>query len=178
MTKDPILKDVITAMLEVGDDEQTPEPVKAWITGLVERLMTVGELDERFMKGSVIPSGVGAQADEYSVVREERLRVQKLAESIKSRETEIFNCIMSTLNESTDTGAMGQFYGVQRIEKDQVQVKDWDAVWAHIQSTGSFDLLQKRLNDKAAKERGEEGEPVPGTELVKVPTLSFTKVKS
>jgi hypothetical protein len=178
MTKDPIIRDVMAIMLSVADDTSTPEPVKAWITSLVERLMQAGEPDERFMKGYEIPAGVGAQADEYSIVREERLRVQKEAEAIKARETELYNCIMSTLNESTDTGAMGKLYGVQRIEKDQVQVKDWDSVWQYIQQTGSFDLLQKRVNEKAAKERFENGEAVPGAEVVKVPTLSFTKNRS
>jgi hypothetical protein len=178
MTKDPIVQDVIKLMLMTADDPTTPEPVKAWLTGIVDRLMDSGAPDERFMKGYEIPQGLGAQADEYAVVREERLRVQKEAEAIKARETELYNVIMSTLNESTDTGAMGQFYAVQRIEKDQVQVKDWDQVWSYIQSTGSFDLLQKRVNEKAAKERFENGETVPGAEVVKVPTLSFTKNRS
>lgn len=178
MTDDPVVRDVIAAMLIVSQDENTPPAVVSWIDGLIERLMSAGQMDERFMKGSAIPEGVGAQADEYSVVRAERLRVQKESEEIKKRETELYNCIMSTLNESTDTGAMGKVYGVQRIEKDQVQVKDWDQVWAHIQKTGNFDLLQKRINEKAARERFEEDDAVPGAEVVKVPTLSFTKVKS
>jgi len=172
------VRDVAKAMLLVHEDPATPDPVKQWIADLVERLMDSETPDPRYVKGTDIPQGLGAQADEYAAVREERLRVQKEAEAIKSRETEIYNCIMSTLDESTDTGAMGHFYGVQRVEKDQVQVKDWDAMWKHIQTTGDFNLLQKRVNDKAVKELAEGGDAVPGAEIVKVPTLSFTKVKS
>jgi hypothetical protein len=64
---------------------------------------------------------------------------------------------------------------VQRVEKDVTNVKNWDEVWAFIQKTGSFDLLQKRLNDKAAKERFENDDAVPGVAMEKVATLSFNK---
>lgn len=30
--------------------------------------------------------------------------------------------------------------------------KDWDALWTHVQSTGNFDLVTRRLSSKAIKE--------------------------
>lgn len=173
---DPHVKEVAVAMLQVHQDPNTPDSVRAWLTMLLEKLDKEGTPDHRYRKGDPLPQGLGAQADEYSFVREERLRVQKIAEDIKARETEIFNTILSTLDESTDTGASGKFYRVQRIEKDQMQVKDWPAVWDYIQKTGAFDMLQKRLNEKAVKDMVEGGDVVPGVEAVKVPTLSFRKV--
>lgn len=170
------IRDVAKAMLMVHQDEQTPEPVKQWLATLIERLEDADTPDPRFVKGSPIPQGVGAQADEYSAVREERLRVEKIAKEIKDRENEIFNCIMSTLNESTDTGASGKFYRVQRIEKEVNQVKDWSAFHKYIQEKGAFELLQRRLNEKAVREQIEGGEKMPGIEMELVPTLSFRKV--
>lgn len=170
------VRDVAKAMLMVHGDAETPEPVKQWLAGLIERLQDADVPDERFMKGTLIPAGVGAQADEYSAVREERLRIEKVAAGVKEREMEIFNCIMSTLEESTDTGASGKFYRVQRVEKDVNQVKDWAAFHKYVQDTGAFELLQRRLNDKAVREQIEGGEMLPGVEAAKVATLSFRKV--
>lgn len=170
------VRDVAKAMLMVHGDEQTPEAVKAWLATLIERLQDAEAPDPRFVKGTQLPQGIGAQADEYSAVRDERLRIEKIAKEIKDRETEIFNCIMSTLEESTDTGASGKFYRVQRIEKEVNQVKDWGAFHKYVQETGSFELLQRRLNDKAVREQIEGGEAMPGVEATTVPTLSFRKV--
>jgi len=170
------VRDVAKAMLDVHGDPETPEPVKQWLAGLIERLQDADTPDERFMKGTQIPSGVGAQADEYSAVREERLRIEKVAAGVKEREMEIFNCILSTLNESTDTGASGKFYRVQRVEKETNQVKDWAAFHKYVQDNGAFELMQRRLNDKAVREQIEGGETLPGIEKAIVPTLSFRKV--
>jgi hypothetical protein len=179
----PKVADVAKTMLDVLNDEATPPPVQQWLSSLIERLQDSDSLDERFVKGTPIPTSIGAQADEYSVVRAERLRIEKEAAEVKKRETELYNCIMSTLDESPDTGAMGEFYAVQRVEKDQAQIDNtegdgtgWPKFWAYLQATGNFDLMQKRLNDKAIRDRVEAGETVPGVKVEKVPTLSFTKV--
>lgn len=169
------VEDVIRDMVDVAQSPDTPEPVQAWLGALVERLMDSETLDERYVKGSEIPVGIGPKADEYMVVRDHRLALEKEARSVKDRETEIFNSIMSTLDESTETGGVGKMYRVQRVEKDVTNVKDWDAVWKHIQKTGDFNLLQKRLNDKAAKEMIEGGDALPGVAMEKVATLSFNK---
>lgn len=170
------VRDVAKAMLMVHGDEQTPETVKAWLAGLIERLQDADTPDQRFVKGTQLPQGVGAQADEYSAVREERLRIEKMAKEVKDRETEIFNCIMSTLDESTDTGASGKFYRVQRVEKEVNQVKDWPAFHKYVAENNAFELLQRRLNDKAVREQIEGGVVFPGVEETIVPTLSFRKV--
>ena len=170
------VRDVAKAMMVIQQDDQTPKAVQDWLAGLIERLEDVDTPDDRFIKGTQIPAGVGAQADEYSAVREERLRVEKIAQGIKDRETEIFNCIMATLSESTDTGASGKFYRVQRVEKEVNQVKDWPAFYDYVQKNGSFELMQKRLNDKAVREQIEGGEVLPGVAVEIVPTLSFRKV--
>lgn len=169
------VKMVFDQMLSVYNDDVTPEPVKGWLRGLLDMLQQETK-DPRFTKGTPIPTTVGAMADEYSLVREERLRIEKEARAVKDRETELYNVIMSTLDESADTGASGKLYRVQRVEKDRSNVKDWPALWAYIQTNGAFDLLQKRLNDKAYRDQIEAGETIPGVESEMVPTLSFRKV--
>jgi hypothetical protein len=163
-------------MIDVMNDEQTPAPVQQWLSSLTERLMDSDTPDERFVKGTPIPPGLGAQADEYAAVREERLRIEKEAKAVKEREMEIYNCIMSTLDESTDTGASGKFYRVQRVEKEQNQVKDWQEVHNWILKNQNFEILGRSINQKAVREYFEGGEAIPGIEVVEVPTLSFKKV--
>lgn len=160
----------------VTSDPATPEPVVAWATALFELINMIDVPDARFVKGSPIPESVGAMADEYSNVRIERLRIEKSAAQVKMRETELYNVVMSTLDESPDTGASGSTYRVQRIEKTRQVVKEWPELWKFIQATGSFDLLQKRLNDKAVNDQIEGGEPLPGVEAAVFATLSFTKI--
>lgn len=202
----PKIADVITMMTHTHDAPDTPAPVKQWLAGLISILEDSDIPDQRFVKGSPLPSAVGELADEYAMVRAERLRIAKEADAVKERETEIYNVIMSILDESTDTGASGKTYRVQRVEKDRINVVDWPTLWKWIAENDGFDMLQKRLNDKAVDDRfGEalvkardmvegylkdhpEADPdtvtkqaldhlgVPGIKAVKVPTLSFTKV--
>ena len=169
------LKTALQMVNAVSGDPATPAPILAWATTLADLLAESGP-DPRFAKGSPLPAGVGQMADEYSEVRAERLRIEKQAASVKSRETEIYNVIMSTLNESVDTGASGQTYRVQRIEKEGLAVEDWPSFWAYIQKTGAFDMLQKRLSDKAVADRVEGEGMLPGIKKSEFSTLSFTKI--
>ena len=110
-------------------------------------------------------------------VREQRLAMEKEAEGVKARETEIHNVILSALSESSDTGASGKKYRVQLVNKTRQHVKDWPSLFSFIRQYDLFDLLQKRLSDKAAAEFVETyKQPLPGVENVDVPTLSFNKI--
>lgn len=168
--------DVIRTITETATDDATPEAVSLWLSTLCERLMDSATPDERYVKGTQLPVGIGPKADEYMAVREHRLAMEKAARSVKDRETELHNSIMDALAESTETGGFGQLYRVNRVEKDVTNVKDWDAFWAYVQKTGNFNLMQKRLNDKAAREMFEDGQEVPGVEQGKIETLSFGKI--
>ena len=130
-----------------------------------------------FIKGGPVPNTIGAAADLYAEVRERRLAMEKQAEAVHDRETEIYNMILVGLSESTDTGASGQRYRVQRVEKDRLQTKDWDAFWAFVRQEGAFEMLQRRLGEKAVQEWVEtKGSPPPGIEVAKVASLSFNKI--
>jgi len=43
-------------------------------------------------------------------------------------------------------------------------IKDWQAFYGYVASTGQFELLHKRLSSAAFRERWEAGEVIPGTE--------------
>lgn len=55
------------------------------------------------------------------------------------------------------------------------QVVDWDAVYAHIQETGDFYLLQKRPAAAAFRELHQSGEVIPGIEAYTKREISLRK---
>lgn len=173
----------IEAMMVVAADPATPQAQRVWLKELVADLededAQPAPIDDesRFIKGAPIPASLGAQADLYADVREKRLAMEKEAALVKDRETEIYNAILSTLNESADSGASGKHHRVQRVMKTVQSVTDWPQLWAFIRETGNFEMLQKRLSDKAAAEWAEaNGTQVPGVGEREIATLSFTKI--
>lgn len=49
-------------------------------------------------------------------------------------------------------------------EKDVPRAQDWDKIHEHILKTKEFDLLQKRLGEKACQLRWDDGKEIPGVE--------------
>ena len=127
--------------------------------------------------GAPLPDAVGRCADLYHEVRELRLAMEKEVEPIKKRESEIREHIIANLSKSADTGAAGLRYRAQIIVKEAVKVLDWSVLHSWIRKNDRFDMLQKRLSETAAKDwLAEEGRPLPGTEVIKVPDVSITKI--
>ena len=134
-------------------------------------------MDERYQKGGPLPNSMGAQADLYAEVRELRLGMQKMVDEVKERETEIYNVILAALKESADTGAAGERYRVQMVSKTRLNAKDWNTTFEFIRTNNLFELLQRRLNDKAVRDLFDQyGQYPPGVEAVEVETLSFNKI--
>lgn len=132
-------------------------------------------------KGAPLPDSIGRCADLYSEIRELRLAMDKEVERVKARETEIREHIINSLSKSDDTGAAGLRYRAQIVQKKSVRVSEeaggWGALWSWIRKNDRFDVLQKRLNDTAAKDFLEaEGRSLPGTEVVNVVDVSITKI--
>ena len=171
------IESVVQAMTGVISSPDTPPAVQDWLRGLVAQLQSANVIPERFTKGAPLPTTLGALADEYAYVRQARLDKDKEAASIKERETEIYNVVLSALSESEDTGASGKHYRVQRVSKTVNNVEDWTALQAYIQQSGAFEMLQRRLADKAVKEYAETtGALPPGVKAAEIATLSFTKI--
>lgn len=126
--------------------------------------------------GDKMPVSIGLCADEFHRVREIRLAAEKVAAGIKERESEIKEHIIANLAKSDDTGASGKKYRAQIVMKDKPQISDWAALCKCIVETERFDLLQKRLGEKAVEDIWEAGFDVPGVARVHVPDVSITKI--
>lgn len=129
--------------------------------------------------GAPMPKSLGRRADLYHDVRELRLLMEKECAAIKARESEIKESIIREMPKG-DTGASGLRYRAQITTTTKPQVSDdkggWPAVWAFIKKTDRFDLLQKRLGEKAIADMWENGEEIPGVAKVHVPDVSITKI--
>lgn len=66
--------------------------------------------------------------------------------------------------------------GVATVSIGEEQVynaTNWDAVYEHIQSTGDFSILHRRLSNAAIREIEATGGDVPGTEAVTLQKVNF-----
>lgn len=123
-----------------------------------------------------LPESIGRCADLYHDTRELRLAMAKEVEAVEAFERRVKQHIIDNLEKSDDTGAAGLRYRAQVVTKVKPVVEDWTALQAHILATGEFDLVQKRLSDKAAADRWAEGEVLPGVGRFNSVDVSVTKI--
>lgn len=131
--------------------------------------------DNPYLKGGPIPNSPGRAGDLYAEVRQLRLDMQKEVEAVAEREAELREHLISTISKSDDEGAVGLKVRVLVKTKAKPRPADWDAFYAYIRKHERFDLLQKRLSERAIMDMDEAGEMPPGIERINVPELSVTK---
>lgn len=123
-----------------------------------------------------LPTTPAECADILYLARQERLDTQKVVDVLDKLETAIEQFFINALPKKGASGIAGKVARAQ-IKPDPIEiVEDWDKVYAHIKRTGSWDLLQRRINAKAFSERREQGSPVPGSKLLPHQKVSCTKL--
>jgi hypothetical protein len=124
-----------------------------------------------------LPTSPGACADLLYNTRQDRLTLQKQVEKLQALETQIKEHFITTLSKakSKETGVIGKIACVEIDTKPVPVVEDWDKFYAHIAKTKNFELMQRRVNDTAVKERWEAKKEVPGVGRFNAVTVSCTK---
>lgn len=122
------------------------------------------------------PKTMGACADRLYELRQKRLEEQKKVDLIEAEEKALKEHIIQNLPKSEASGVAGKLARVTIVTKVVPQVKDWDAFYKYVKKTGQFDLMQRRINDGAIKERWEAGKEIPGVEHFQAVTVSINKV--
>jgi hypothetical protein len=129
-----------------------------------------------------MPKSLGACVDLYYELRQERLAAEKAADAIKVREQFAFDHIINSIPKG-DGGAVGKRFKAIRTETAQYSIEKDEDFYAFIKKTGSFDLLNRAINQKAVRERLEDPKflkryptGVPGTKKFVKIGLSVTKV--
>ena len=126
-------------------------------------------------KAYKFPKNFGACADRLSDIRELRLKMQREVDAVEAEEKALKEYIIANLPKS-EGGAIGKHHKVQVVTKIVPSLKDWDAFCRFVSRTKSYDLFQRRLNEKAVAERWEAKKEVPGVEQFQAVTLSLTKI--
>jgi len=129
--------------------------------------------------GSPLPTSMGRCADLYHDIRDLRLAMENEVKEIKARENEIKEHLINNLTKGEDTGAAGLRYRAQIVTKRKpiLSPDGWGPFTSWIRKNDRFDMLQKRLSDKAVMDfQEEEGRLLPGLEIMNVPDVSITKI--
>jgi hypothetical protein len=127
-------------------------------------------------KGFKIPKKMGEAADLLYTIRANRLDLEKQAAELKAQEGLLKQHFIDRLGkDQAAEGVVGSLCTVRVLSDVFPIVTDWDAVYEYIKKNGEFDLMQRRLNDKAVKDRWENGQSVPGTDKMMGQKVSVTK---
>lgn len=114
--------------------------------------------------------------DSYHGARAFRLQEERRIRELKETETSLKDKLMEKLRTEQLTAAGGTTHQVKIVSKDEPQVEDWEALQKHIQKTGQFELLQKRIGVTAIRERWDDAVEVPGVIHFPTESLSLTKL--
>lgn len=121
-------------------------------------------------------STIAQLADEYYTQRELRLTIEKEAASAKAVEDELSAKIIAALQENEATGVAGKIVRVQLSKARVPTITDFDALWHFARAANDPSFFQRRVSDKAVKERWDAGETVPGVEAFETTKLHYSKV--
>lgn len=103
----------------------------------------------------------------FTTTRDARLKVSKLVALSEEREKQMQAEVLKRFPTSETKGN----FVVSVSNVDEPSADDWPAILGYIKSTGSVDLLEKRLLKSGVKERWAEGTDIPGVSKVKKTTL-------
>ena len=106
---------------------------------------------------------------------EERLKANREAQEATSRCEKARIQLQAAMEEAGIEATGNSEYVVQITSKPVFHVTDWNEVYSYILETNSFDLLQRRLGEKAVSLRWADGITIEGIEQVNVHKLKRTK---
>lgn len=112
----------------------------------------------------------------YRQLRALRLDMEKETEAVASLEKGLRDTLINNIEKSGD-GVVADGYAAKIVTKTKptVPADKWQEFFGYVQRTGRFDLLQKRLSDKAVMDTLER-EDIPGVEKLHVSDVSITKL--
>lgn len=103
-----------------------------------------------------IPKTMGACADKLYKLREKRYELSRQIKEIEAEEAEIKDYIINNLSKQESNGVSGKIANVRVKTENVPVVEDWEAFYKYVSRTKSFDMLQRRINTKAVRERIED----------------------
>ena len=112
--------------------------------------------------------------DRFHDAREQRLEADRRAAALKKEENDLKQLIIDNLLSSGTDVIGGRVLTVTLVKKSKPSAQDWGAIYDYIKEHDAFDLLHRRLTEKAVKERWDAEENVPGVVELTVNDLSLS----
>ena len=109
---------------------------------------------------------------ELSAVKTKRAEVNSVAARLKAREDELAGKIMAIMEDSKWTRVEFEGFPVSIEPQEGAKVENWDELYTHILASEEFDLLHRRVNLTACRERWSNKDAVPG-----VAKTTYSKLK-
>lgn len=122
-----------------------------------------------------IPKDLGACADLLWTTREKRYALQKQVTECEEHESALKEHLINTLPKSKAEGITGKLARATIGRKVVPTVKDWTKFYQYIAKNKAWELLQRRVGEKAVMERWEAGKTVPGVDRFDVITVHLNK---
>ena len=112
---------------------------------------------------------------ERQAVTEQLRAANNLVKEIKEQQDNLDRLLMWKMDK-TGVTRVGNDDASVSIGTDVVaDVTDWETVYEHIQSTGDFSLIQRRVSSTAYRELLNMGENVPGMQPREIRRINFRK---
>ena len=93
-----------------------------------------------------------ASIAEINKLKAQRSALEKQADALKARQTEIEEAVISSLSAQNILGTKVPGFSVGVLQQPRYSVLNWDALYAHIKATESFELLNRALKNASVKE--------------------------
>lgn len=122
----------------------------------------------------VTPAELAALTDQFAGLRRRKAELQKQVDEAASDADKIRKFLIAAMQEAGLNTVGGVIASVALRTKRVPKVENYDALYAHLRACGEFDLLYRRVNEAAVKERWNVGEQVPGVTSVEITDLSIS----
>lgn len=114
-------------------------------------------------KGDIkLPKQLATCADALYAATQVRYTLQHQAQVLEELEGKLEEHLRVELPKQKQTGVAGSMARIQLMPRQKIIVANWDKFYAYILKHKAFDLLQRRLNEGAYKDRADAKEWVPG----------------
>lgn len=128
---------------------------------------------EEWLKGQ----NLAVLADMYFTARQARLKAQKEVDLIEQDEKILQKFLIDNLPVSEATGIQGKLAHVHITTHTIPTVEDWPKFYAYVKKNNAFELLQRRVVEKAVQERWEARKIIPGVGKFTHKKLSASAIK-
>ena len=118
-----------------------------------------------------IPKSLALCADKLVALKEKKSALNKEMAKLDEQIAQFREHLIRSLPKVKASGVQGKLAFVYIEEKEVVGVTDWTKCYAYMHRMRAPELLQKRVNEAAVKERLAAGKKVPGITVSKIPVL-------